>query len=701
MRTQRLAIYFNLLLLVAFGIFISVFEQHSLAQKQNDVDTHAQVIAYSVWTLFTPVTEQYLSLAVENQDYHRMRIFSMGEQELYSHSHQLAGFEATLADLGLIRIDTFQAEIFYKDRHIGTLEVQAYNKNIYLYSYLLLILLLLGLLAWFIAAIYNERKNLRHRVEEKTAELAQNNRKLQDEIAERKKSEQTFLALFDNSFQVISLLDPEGRVCKSNQTSLKVQHLSEEDVAGKYFWETPWWDNQQHLIEQLKAACNTARNGRLARFEAHFKGNRDIYVDTSLKPVFDENHQVINLIAEGRDISDIRQAEQELQQAQKMESVGTLAGGIAHDFNNILGGILGTLSLLKLKREKGEKLSEERLFGYLDTITETALRATEMVTQLLTLSRRRKLKFSPENLYQVLQNVCGIASTSFDKSVVFDVQIEEQIPVHADANSLEQVFLNICINAAHAMTIMRAPGEAWGGTLKISQKKIQLDEQPGRAAGSYWCITISDSGVGMNNSELEQIFVPFFTTKEKDAGSGLGLSMVYNIIKQHKGFIEVDSQTGVGTSFRIFLPVATEQIAPVIDQQKPALVTGEGLILVIDDEELIRDNAADMLEECGYQVLTAANGRQGVELYRQQQHEISAVLLDLVMPVMTGKEAFLALQQINPQVKVLLSSGFRQDTRVDEILTAGAAGFIQKPYSLYDLSRTISQILDQSKQKAG
>lgn len=701
MKPQRLAICFNLLLLIAFGIFISAYEQYSLTQKQDDVDSHAQVIAYSVWTLFTPVTEQYLSLAVENQDYHRMRIFSMGEQELYSHSHQLSGFEATLFDLELIRIDTLQAEIFYKDRHIGTLEVQAYNKNIYLYSYLLLILLLLGLLAWFIAAIYNERKNLRHRVEEKTAELEQNNRKLQDEIAERKKSEQTFLALFDNSFQVISLLDPEGRVCKSNQTSLKVQHLAEEDVAGKYFWETPWWDNQQHLIEQLKAACNTARNGRLARFEAHFKGKRDIYVDTSLKPVFDENHQVINLIAEGRDISDIRQAEQELQQAQKMESVGTLAGGIAHDFNNILGGILGTLSLLKLKREKGEKLSEERLFGYLDTITETALRATEMVTQLLTLSRRRKLKFSPENLYQILQNVCGIASTSFDKSVVFNVQIEEQIPVHADANSLEQVFLNICINAAHAMTIMRAPGEAWGGTLKISQKKVQLEEQPGRAAGSYWCITISDSGVGMNNSELEQIFVPFFTTKDKDAGSGLGLSMVYNIIKQHKGFIEVDSQTGVGTSFHIFLPVATEQIAPVVDQQKPALVTGEGLILVIDDEELIRDNAADMLEECGYQVLTAADGRQGVELYRQQQHEISAVLLDLVMPVMTGKEAFLALKQINPQVKVLLSSGFRQDTRVDEILTAGAVGFIQKPYSLYDLSRTISQILDQSKQKAG
>ena len=693
MKKHRLAIYFNLLSLVAFCLFIYGYEQYSLAQKQRDIDSHAQVIAYSVWTLFTPVTEQYLALAVKNQNYHQMRIISLDGQELYSHKQELAGFEASLFNLGLIRIETFRAEIYYKDHHIGTLEVQVYNKNIYLYSYLLLILLLLGLLVWFINTIYNERKSLRHRIAVKTAKLANNNRKLQAEITERKKSEQTFLALFDNSFQFISLLDPEGRVCKSNQTALKVQNLREQDVAGQYFWETPWWKHQQHLIKQLKAACETARNGTLARFEAHFKNTRDAYIDITLKPVYDENHQVIYLIAEGRDISEIRKAEQELQQAQKMESVGTLAGGIAHDFNNILGGILGTLALLKLKRDKGERLSEERLFGYLDTVTETTLRAKDMVTQLLTLSRRHKLNLAPVNLSPVLQNVCRIASTSFDKSVVFDVQIEEQIPVKADANSLEQVFLNICINAAHAMTIMRPPGEAWGGTLAIRQEKVHLEKQPGKEAGAYWRISINDSGVGMDNSNLEQIFVPFFTTKSKDSGSGLGLSMVYNIVRQHKGFIEVESEPEIGSSFHVFLPVATDLQTAPDNRNEPALIKGEGVILVIDDEQLIRENAAEILSECGYRVLTAADGSQGVELYRQQQDEISAVLLDLVMPVMSGKEAFLALKQIDPQVKVLLSSGFRQDTRVDEILSAGAADFIQKPYSLHGLSQAISQLL--------
>lgn len=700
LKTHKTAISFILLLACGFAAFIFLFELRFTAQKQQEVDNHAQVVAGSVWTLFTPVTDQYLALAVKSDDYQQMQLKSLIDQKLFSAQTELRGFATLLYDLGLIRVEEFHADIFYNKQRIGELYVGAFNKNIYLYSYLCIVLILSCLLIWFVGLVFDERKNLRMRVTEKTAELENYNLQLQDEIQERvrsekalRESEQTFLALFDHSFQFIALLDPECRVEKCNQTALSFRGLKEEDIVGEYFWDTPWWQHSETLIKQLKAAYQVARNGEIARFEAHSTEIKEIFLDISVKPVFDDNGEIIHLLAEARDITEVRRAEQELQQAQKMESVGTLAGGIAHDFNNILGGILGTLALLKLKRDKGQTLPEEKLFRYLDTITETALRAKDMVSQLLTLSRKYDLKFAPVNLYDILQNVLNIAGNSFDKSITIAVQTDRQLPVKADANSLEQVFLNICINASHAMTIMRPPGEAWGGTLEIQVRSLYLDKLLDRKAGNFWCVSISDNGVGIDNANLKKIFIPFFSTKTKDAGTGLGLSMVYNIIKQHNGFIDVNSQLGRGSCFNIYLPVCLEdQIVPN-DTTEPELSPGEGLILIIDDEELIRNNAAELLTECGYQVIQAEDGVQGVEIYQQMQEQIDAVLLDLVMPIMSGKETYTALRDINPQVRVLLSSGFRQDERVDEILAAGAKGFIQKPYTLQDLSQRVKTIL--------
>ena len=238
MKSYRVAISLNLLFVAAFVLFIISYEAYSEEQKQQDVNVHAKVLASSVWTLFTEVTEQYLPLSANSNDYQQMRISSFGDLELFSYTNELSGLDALLYDMGLIRTEPFNAEIFYKDRHIGSLEVSAYNKNIYLYCYIFIVLLLTCLLIWFICIIYAERKNLQFRVDEKIAELADYNLQLQDEIAERKRSEkalreseQTFHALFDNSFQFIALLDPEGRVRECNKTSLDAQRLKESDVV--------------------------------------------------------------------------------------------------------------------------------------------------------------------------------------------------------------------------------------------------------------------------------------------------------------------------------------------------------------------------------------------------------------------------------------------------------------------------------------
>jgi PAS domain S-box-containing protein len=691
---RQRALIIMLTLTGIYALFIIAFERHHSSELHMEVEQHAQVVASSVWTLFTPATEDYLSLSVRNNNYKKLLISSLGDAELFNYRSELGPFETVLEKLGLIRVEQITVPVIYQDQQIGMLHVDAFNKNIYLYTHVAVLFLLLGLLFWFIGLIYRERQLLQVRVAEKTAELAGNNQLLQEEIEERVRSEQTFHALFDNSFQFIALLDSDGRVRKVNRTALKFRNLKEVDILGEFFWDTPWWRHSETLVKQLVDAFAKARSGQISRFEVHSTEIREIYLDVSLKPVFGDSVKPIYIIAEARDITEVRRTEQELQQAQKMESVGTLAGGIAHDFNNILGGILGTLSLLRLKRDKGQQLSEEKLFGYLDNMTETAMRAKEMVNQLLTLSRKYDLKFVPINLHDILNNVYKIAGNSFDKSIAINLQMEEDLPVNADANSLEQVFLNLCINAAHAMTLMRPPGHAWGGELNIHVKAVSLAAEIGRPGGDYWRVSIADSGVGIASSNLKQIFVPFFTTKTKEAGTGLGLSMVYNIVKQHKGFIDIESEEGYGSCFHVFLPVGSSEKSAQQASSEPQIEQGEGTILIIDDEELIRNNAAEMLEECGYKVLQAEDGEQGVRLYKLHQDEISAVLLDLVMPVMSGKETFSVLKKINRDVKVLLSSGFRQDERVEEILSAGAGGFIQKPYSISQLANAIKQLID-------
>lgn len=400
-----------------------------------------------------------------------------------------------------------------------------------------------------------------------------------------------------------------------------------------------------------------------------------------------------------RILSDVEKniLESQLIQTQKMETIGTLVGGLAHDFNNLLGGIVGSLSLL---RHNYKEIDEEGLIKYLEIMENASGRATDLVKQLLAVASKQDLSLTPVDLNIATNHIVKIAKNTFDKSVDIKYNSYSSPAItKADPIQIEQVLLNLFINACHAMTVMREDDETQGGTLKICISKFTTDEEfklihPDALNTCYWSISIEDTGIGMDKKTTERIFEPFFTTKKntKIKGSGLGLTMVYNIIHDHSGFIDVKSDPGKGTIFKIYLPVLDQEYIDDELKTEKRILKGEGVILVVDDEELMRMTTKSILEISGYNVILAENGEEGLEIFKKQHNEIAAVILDMSMPKKSGRDTFYEMLKIDPSVKVLLATGYMHDERSEEILKSGVKGFIQKPYSVYELSEAVFRI---------
>jgi len=349
------------------------------------------------------------------------------------------------------------------------------------------------------------------------------------------------------------------------------------------------------------------------------------------------------------DITDSMKKDLQLQQAQKMDMIGTLASGIAHDFNNILCGITGTISLLKLELEKyrDPEVETEELIQVLE---QASNRASEIVQQILSLSRKQEMTLSPLNLNIAIDNVMKICSNTFDKLITIQVS-PSNIPamVSADHTQIEQALLNLCVNAAHSMTLMRPVDQKRGGTLILRLDAVGLDTEmkerhPEVSYDEFWAIAVSDTGIGMNEETRSRIFEPFFTTKKRGTGNGLG--MVMNIIKQHGGFIEVSSIPEKGTEIKVYLPVSSIKDDGKQELQKRIIKNKSGLVLVIDDEEMNINIITRMLSHFGYNVITARNGKEGIDIFRKQMNDILFVILDMIMPEKGGFETYIELKNL-------------------------------------------------------
>ncbi|MEX2117610.1 MAG: PAS domain S-box protein, partial [Bacteroidota bacterium] len=385
------------------------------------------------------------------------------------------------------------------------------------------------------------------------------------------------------------------------------------------------------------------------------------------------------------------QLSEQLAQSQKMESLGTLAGGVAHDFNNILGAVIGYTSLVKKRIGADEQTSR-----YLEAIEKSAQRAASLSKQLLSFSHKAHGDIKPVSMNELIRDTIHIIASSFPKDISLETNLAESLPsVLGDQNLLGQVVMNLCINARDAVAehAEHREGKIVITTVPFSANAGFIDLHLSAAPGDYVCLMIKDNGVGMKPEVRSRIFEPFYTTKGKGRGTGLGLSMVYGIVRNHSGFIDVYTEVNKGTEFKIFLPAAADR-QEEISEKADELPQGNGeVVMVVDDEPMLRDLVADVLKGQGYRVLVASNGKEAVELFKSASEKISLVILDMIMPEMDGHATFRVLRTLNPSLKVLISSGFSQDSGVQRLLSDGAAGFVGKPYQTDDLLKAVANHL--------
>jgi len=391
-----------------------------------------------------------------------------------------------------------------------------------------------------------------------------------------------------------------------------------------------------------------------------------------------------------RDISKEISLQEQLLQAQKMEAIGTLAGGIAHDFNNMLTIIFGYAEILLSDMDEQDPRSED-----LDKIVQTAKNGADLVKRLLTFSRKADIEFRALELNVEIERTQKLLDRTLPKMIDIRLNLEDKLaPINADPVQIDQILMNLAINARDAMPD--------GGKLAIETKNVTLDERycdshVNVRPGKYVMLIVSDTGHGMDEPTRARIFDPFFTTKERDAtkGTGLGLAVVHGIVDQHGGHMICESEPGKGSTFRVYFPAVNATENPK-DSFENRLLDGRGeTILMVDDEELVRDLGERTLKRAGYKVITAANGKEALELYGKKQGKIELVILDLLMPEMEGKQCLSELLKMQPKLKVLVASGHSDDVSIEESLRLGANGFVSKPFRLMELLQQVRRILDE------
>ena len=631
-----------------------------------------------------------------------------------------------------------------------------------------------------------------------------------------RQSEAQFEAVFNQTYQLICILDPDGTTRSVNQTAIDFVGVDGAEMIGRKFWETPYWQHSPDTQAALREAIVRAAAGELTRMEVtHIRHDGEMrYVDFSIKPVFDAKGQVMMLVPEGRDISERKKAEEilrvseekyrllvenahdaifiaqgdqllyanhstelltgysaaelqntpftdfvhpddqalvaqrhrsriegkeipnffsirllsrsgavkwvelnavridwegraavmcfarditsqkqmeaQLLQAQKMEAVGTLAGGIAHDFNNNLQAISGYTQLLLMDDYGGAREKE-----MLAAIQHASDHARDLTQQLLTFSRKIESQLAPLDLNHELRNMMKILERTLPRMIEIEARLVDDLRiVEADQTQFEQIIMNLGINASHAMPD--------GGRLHIETRNAELDRDfcrrhLGATPGAYAMLAISDTGVGMDAQTREHIFEPFFTTRETGVGTGLGLAMVYGIVKSHRGYITCESAPGQGTTFTVYFPaVALHKGRMEAEKELPPVAGGSESILLVDDDQVIRNLGRQLLERFGYRVCEAPDGEGALKIFRQKASMIDLIVLDLNMPGMGGVSCLDAIRAINTRVPVLIASGQAPDRQTQATINRLAQGFVGKPYELQAMLQAVRETLDRS-----
>lgn len=530
-------------------------------------------------------------------------------------------------------------------------------------------------------------KELEQRIRE--LEEVESGRKRSEEVSKR--NEQLLKLYMEFTPAATAMCDDQMRYLAYSRRFVTDYNLPEENLLRRSHY-----DVFKSIPEKWKQEHKRCFKGEVVvnKEEPFTRADGSVdWVRRSLHPWRTEDDEVGGLIMFTEVITEKKLAEEEkeklqakLQEVQKMESIGTLAGGIAHNFNNILMGIQGRTSLMML-----DKIPSQPDYKHLHYIEEYVKNAAGLTKDLLGFARGGKYEVKPTNLNELIKHENRVFSHTKREIRVHGEYAEPLWPVEVDQGQIQQALLNLYVNAWQAM-----PG---GGDLYIQTLNVTLAEayvKPfGISPGRFVKISVTDTGTGMDAVVLKKIFDPFFSTKDKSQGSGLGLASVYGIIKNHCGFINVHSEKGKGATFNIYLPVSETGI--VVEASKlyhHEILYGQGTVLLVDDESIVIDVGKGILEELGYRVLTARSGKEALDVYRSQREKIDLVILDMIMPDMGGGETYNRIKDIDENAQVLLASGYSLNGQAKEILDRGCQGFIQKPFSIQDLSIKVREVTE-------
>jgi len=507
-------------------------------------------------------------------------------------------------------------------------------------------------------------------------------------LEELNRNEKSLAITLDSIADGVISTDVAGRIVNMNRVAQKLTGWRLQDARERNLSEVfRLVDNESgaHLENPFEAVMSSGIVGTLAPDTCLISrsGERFLIEDSTAPIRGQDNEPPSGIVLVFRDITERKKLEVEFQQAKKLEVVGRLAGGIAHDFNNLLAGIMGYS-----ERLVSELRHEPKLRGYARSVLETAERAAKLTAQLLAFSRKGKMVSKPVDMHECINSAVKLLETTGDRRILIETQLDASpSTILGDPTLLQSALLNLGINARDATSA--------GGVISITTNNLVLEEDYisrnslNVPPGNYLEVICSDTGSGMTEEAREHMYEPFFTTKELGQGTGLGLAAVHGTVKTHGGAIMVESRLGLGTCFTIYLPLCEQAMS---DQKQDELQSyrGSGCVLVVDDEHFIRETIGNMLEQVGHEVLLAENGPEALEIFKREKGRIKFVILDVVMPKLSGPETFFALREIDPEIQVIFLSGYTFENGARELLDEGAFGFIQKPFrkdALYKLLR--------------
>jgi PAS domain S-box-containing protein len=528
-------------------------------------------------------------------------------------------------------------------------------------------------------------------------DLVASNMRLKEEIADRLKveealreSEAQLRTVIETIPDLIWLKDPDGIYLACNSKFELFFGAKQDEIVGKTDYDFVDKDLADFFREKDKAAMVAGRPSMNEEEITYADDGHKELLETIKTPMFDHNSKLIGVLGVGHDITDRKRMEAELLQAHKMEAIGTMAGGIAHDFNNVLAAIIGYADLAKLEIPESSPGHHQ-----IEHVLKAGNRAKDLVSHILTFSRMSSPQQDYENIFlnSIVKEVLKFQRSIIPTTIEIRSDIDENCgQIKGDSTQIHQVIMNLCTNASHAI------GEKIG-ILKVSLCKTELSSQdlktePELLPGTYVQLSVSDTGIGLTSELIEKIFDPYFTTKEVGKGSGMGLAVAQSIVKNHEGFVKVESEIGKGCTFNVFFPEAKEKITEKDIDEAGDIPTGTESILFVDDEEILVDIGKSILERLGYSVTTKTNSAEALDLFRSDPGQFDLVITDQTMPNIPGSELAKYLLQIRPDIPIILCTGYSTSIDEDQAGKIGVRGYAMKPVSINVISRLIRNVLD-------